>query len=279
MKQIALLLFIAATLISCGSDDDDTSTTNPILGCTDETSLNYNPNATDDDDSCQYPNLTFKFTQNWDGDNITAQGFGNFDYANENGEVLSLLKLRYLISKIILHKENGESITFEGYNLIDLSDINTLLFNTETDVPLGDYSSLTFVFGFDEQDNITNEYLDLNSSSWNWPQQLGGGYHFMQMEGNWIDSNGDIQPYAYHNGTAKVSDGVYEQNFISVELPGFTITNNAEIEIKMNIAEWYKNPNTWKLFEMSTNLMGNYDAQIKMNQNGQNVFSLGEITQ
>ncbi|MFK5981820.1 MAG: hypothetical protein QM499_02810 [Flavobacteriaceae bacterium] len=277
MKKIALLLLLAITIISCGSDDD--AVLDPILGCTDETSLNYNSNATEDDNSCEYPHLTFKFTQNWDGDNITAQGFGNFDYTNENGEVLSLLKLRYLISKIILHKENGESITFEGYNLVNLSDINTLLFNIDEEVPLGTYSSLTFVYGFDQHDNISNEYLDLNSASWNWPTMLGGGYHFMQMEGNWVDSNGDSQPYAYHNGTARVSDGVFEQNFISVELPGFTITNNAEVEIKMNIAEWYKNPNTWKLSEMSTSLMGNYDAQIMMNQNGQNVFSIGEIAQ
>ncbi len=277
MKKFALLLLFTISIISCGNDDDTTQ--DPILGCTDETSINYNPNTTEDDNSCQYPSLTFKFTQNWDGDNVTSQNLGNLDYTNENGEVLSLLKLRYLISKIILHKENGETISFEGYNLVDLSDINTLLFGTSEEIPLGTYSSLTFVYGFNEQDNISNEYLDLNTASWNWPSQLGGGYHFMQMEGNWIDSNGDSQPYAYHNGTARVSDGVYEQNFISVELPGFTITNNAVVEIKMNIAEWYKNPNTWDLSELSTSLMGNYNAQIMMNQNGQNVFSLGEVTQ
>ena len=278
MKKIALLLALSFAFVSCGSDDDD-STPTPILGCTDDTSINYNPNATEDNNSCEYPRLTFKFTQNWDGDNVTGEGFGNYDFTNEKGDLLSLLKLRYLISKIILHKDNGESITFEGYNLVDLSDINTLLFNAEEEVPLGTYSGLTFIYGFDENDNIRNEYLDLNTASWNWPAMLGGGYHFMQMEGNWIDSNGTPQPYAYHNGTARVSQNVFEQNFIAVELPGFTITNNAEVEIKMNIAEWYRNPNTWDLSQMSTSLMGNYDAQILMNQNGQNVFSLGEINQ
>ena len=42
----------------------------------------------------------------------------------------------------------------------------------------------------------------------------------------------------------------------------------------MNLAEWFKNPNTWDLNAMSTMLMGNYNAQIRMNQNGQSVFSV-----
>jgi hypothetical protein len=108
---------------------------------------------------------------------------------------------------------------------------------------------------------------------------LGGGYHFMQFEGNYLDATGAPQPYAYHNGTARVSDGVFEQNFIEVELPAITITNTATVEIKMNLAEWFKNPNTWDLNILNGALMGNYEAQIMMNENGQNVFSLGEITQ
>jgi hypothetical protein len=101
----------------------------------------------------------------------------------------------------------------------------------------------------------------------------------MQFEGMFKDTNGDSQPFAFHNGTAKVSDGVFEQNFIAFEFPGFTVTNNATVEIKMNLAEWFKNPNLWDLNLLSINLMGNYDAQIMMNENGQTVFSIGDITQ
>jgi len=51
------------------------------------------------------------------------------------------------------------------------------------------------------------------------------------------------------------------------------------MEIKMNIAEWYKNPNTWDLNTLHAPLMPNYNAQKQMNQNGQSVFSIGTITQ
>ncbi len=104
---------------------------------------------------------------------------------------------------------------------------------------------------------------------------LGGGYHFMQFEGTFTNSTTvNPLPFAYHNGTARVSDGVFEQNFITVTVDGLSIDSNATIDIKMNLAEWFKNPNTWNLNELSIDLMMNYEAQIDMNENGQSVFTV-----
>ena len=47
----------------------------------------------------------------------------------------------------------------------------------------------------------------------------------------------------------------------------------------MNIAEWFKNPNTWDLNVLNNMLMPNFNAQIMMFENGQNVFSLKSVTQ
>ncbi|MEZ4794525.1 MAG: hypothetical protein R2773_03455 [Flavobacteriaceae bacterium] len=63
-----------------------------------------------------------------------------------------------------------------------------------------------------------------------------------------------------------------------VNLGEITITDDLEIEVKMNVAEWFKNPNTWDLTQLYTTLMPNFNAQIMMNQNGSNgVFSLGSV--
>ena len=51
------------------------------------------------------------------------------------------------------------------------------------------------------------------------------------------------------------------------------------IDIEMDISEWFKNPNTWNLNEKDVNLMGDFDSQLLMNQNGASVFSLVDITQ
>ena len=64
-----------------------------------------------------------------------------------------------------------------------------------------------------------------------------------------------------------------------VDLGTITIKNDATIEVRMNVAEWFKNPNTWDLNSLDINLMSNYNAQLLMSQNGLSVFSLGAVTQ
>jgi hypothetical protein len=51
-----------------------------------------------------------------------------------------------------------------------------------------------------------------------------------------------------------------------------------QVEVKVNLAEWFKNPNTWDLNALNTVLMPNFEAQKIMSANGKSVFSLGEVT-
>ena len=140
-------------------------------------------------------------------------------------------------------------------------------------VPEGNYT-LSFIYGFNQADNIDNAYNDLNTASWNWPAMLGGGYHFLQFDGMYDVNTDTPKPFNYHNGTARVSEGVFEQNFVP-----FNLTNNLQIEagsvieIKMDIAEWFKNPYSWDLDMYNTPLMPNYEAQKLMQQNAATVFS------
>ena len=64
-----------------------------------------------------------------------------------------------------------------------------------------------------------------------------------------------------------------------ISLSEFNVVNNTTIEIKMNIAEWFKNPNTWNLNQLNTVLMPNFDAQKLISANGKTVFSSGTINQ
>lgn len=248
MKKIALLLTVMIVFMSCNSDDDNVAS--EIL-------------------------ITVNHSQNWDGQNITIDDIETTEFTDENGENLKITRLRYLISKVILTNSFGDEVEVGDYNLVDLSDNSTINYVNNSIVPPGTYTSISFVYGFNEEDNITNEYQDLNTAVWNWPGMIGGGYHFMQFDGTFTNPTSvNPQPFNFHNGTARVSDGVFEQNSITVTVNNIDITGNAVIDIKMNLAEWFKNPNTWDLNQLSTGLMGNYDAQIMMNENGQNVFAV-----
>lgn len=254
-------------------------------GCTDPLALNYDPDADSDDGSCTYAvtpghtKVTFEFSHLFNGAGITNADFNQFNYVTEQGDTLSLTKLRYLISDLRFYRQDGDSILIEGYQLVDVTAGTGFTLDPDLEIPHGNYVGLSFIWGLDETDNVDGAYPDLNAASWNWPAMLGGGYHFMQMEGMYLDG-GVAMPYAYHNGTARVSAGVFEQNWFKVDLGMEALDKQyADITITFDIAEWYRNPHLWDLNVLNVNLMPNYDAQKMMNANGRTVFSLGNVDQ
>ena len=103
----------------------------------------------------------------------------------------------------------------------------------------------------------------------------------MQLDGMFIDNNNQETAYNYH--VINAFDGSNPNDTVdtsfSVNIGGLTIGSNTNINVKMDVSEWFKNPNMWDLNEFDTNLMGNYDVQLLMNQNGSSVFDLVSITQ
>lgn len=225
--------------------------------------------------------VTFNFSHNWGGTTVASSDFNSIQYFNANNEELSIEKLRYLISKVTFHKLNGQTIVVDGYKLVDLTN-NNLSYNSGIQIPVGTYTNVSFTFGFDNDDNIDGIYPDLNSVSWGVPMMMGGGYHFMQLEGKFINNVAAETGYAYH--AIKAVDNsdpnnlIFQDTFFTVNLGPVIIRENAGVEVKMNIAEWFKNPNAWNLNDRHSMLMPNFDAQVDMYENGASVFSLGEVT-
>lgn len=251
MKKIVFLLAVSFAFISCSSDDDNSTPANV--------------------------DLVLNFTQNWDGTNVSSSDIDTTVFTNEMGHELKIARLRYLVSKITLTHTDGTVYNVSDYNLIDLSNLSSSIYDTGMQIPEGTYT-VSFIHGFNEADNIDAEYSDLNTALWNWPSMLGGGYHFMQFDGMYNVNTAASLPFNYHNGTARVSTGVFEQNFVNVT-PQNTITVNANnvVEIQMNISEWFKNPYTWDFDVYSTPLMPNYDAQKLMQQNAASVYSVSTL--
>jgi hypothetical protein len=100
----------------------------------------------------------------------------------------------------------------------------------------------------------------------------------MQMDGKFINNEDEEQGYNYHAIRAANNPGENptfpQDTFFNVSLGEVTVSNNATFNIEMNIAEWFKSPHRWDLNILNQMLMPNSDAQIKMYENGQNVFSL-----
>lgn len=203
----------------------------------------------------------------------------NLPYTTAMGQSFNVSKVQYLVSDITFNKADGSSFTIEEYHYVDLTDQSSLEFSPTTKIPEGTYSSISFTFGFDGDDNVDGQYTDLNTVGWNWPTMLGGGYHFMRLEGNYIDSLADTSEFKTHMGTARdMSSGtaVFEENHLNVVLPNSAVTvdNNITLDLTMNIEKWYTTPNDWDFNTWNAPIMPIYDAQKALNANGADVFEV-----
>ena len=177
------------------------------------------------------------------------------------------------------HVSNISFVNGKNHHLIDVGE------NTGTSITIPELTdasyTLSFRFGFSNEDNTDGTYQNLNSASFSVPGMLGGGYHFMQFDGKYEDNNNEASGFNYH--MIKAVDRTdpdnlkFEDTSFEVNLGTIVVANTTEIEIKMNLAEWFKNPNTWNLNELNSILMPNFEAQKMMRENGETVFSLGVV--
>lgn len=219
--------------------------------------------------------ITLKFTHYWNETPVTSADFNTFQFTNKNGDLISINDLRYLLSNISI---GDVSVNYQLINIGENSGLELKINNVSIGI-----HPMQFTFGFADADNQNGIYQDLNSVSFNVPEMLGGGYHYMQFDGKYKNQENRDANFNYHAIRAvkgiQTGNLQFEDTSFLVDLGNIDINNNATIEIKMNIAEWFKNPTTWNLNERNTLLMGNFEAQKIINANGKTVFSLGKINQ
>ena len=237
--------------------------------------------SSDLDDDLTPANVTLSFSHYWEGTPVTNADFNDLKYTNANTDVLSIERLRYLISGIEFTNTDGETILLEGYNLVDVTNQTNLSFSPEEKIATGIYRNVSFLFGLRNEKNIPSAYPDLNAASWNVPMMLGGGYHYMQFDGKFINTSDEVQGFNYHAiravDTPGESPSFPQDTFFRVDLGEITIGADVEINVVMHIEEWFKNPYIWNLNEYNQMLMPNSAAQILIHGNGQSVFTLGNI--
>ena len=226
-------------------------------------------------------NLKLNFLHRWGQSNVSSADFNNTQFTNAFGNQLNIERLRYLISDIKITKADGEIITISNYNLLDLQDSSSLNITSFQSIETGVYNDLSFVFGFTNEANSDGAYPDLNSESWNAPIALGGGYHYMQLDGKFLNSIGTEVGYNYHAIRAADNPGANpsfpQDTFFEHSLGPITVTETAEVNILMDIAKWFEQPNLWDLNIYNQMLMPNSTAQIMIYENGQNVFNLESV--
>ncbi|MBK9193145.1 MAG: hypothetical protein IPM77_17510 [Crocinitomicaceae bacterium] len=138
-------------------------------GCTDPLALNYEEKAKKDDGSCEYPPLTtttIHFNHVFDLQQVNSSVFEDLIFTNEFGTTLSINKLKYHISDIRFYTTDGDSLMTDEYHYVDLADNSTLSYTLSGPVLQNSYNGIGFLIGFNQEDNISGAYSDLNSVNW-----------------------------------------------------------------------------------------------------------------
>lgn len=195
-------------------------------------------------------------------------------YTNEAGNEFLVTEIQWFVSKWELQDEQGRWIASDRIFYIDtnIPESQTLRMDS---IPIGKYKKVRFTFGLDESDNLSGRFSDPPESNMFWPEQLGGGYHYMKLNGKFVNEAGQLVPLNIHLGRLHE-----ENNHFTVELPlDFTIKENAEnqLNLTMIIDNWFRSPNLYDFNEYGSAIMENPTAQRVLKENGNDVFTIQNI--
>ncbi len=196
----------------------------------------------------------------------------NMIYENEASNLYSVEKLSYVISDLTLYFQNGESMFLDDYYFIDLNNQNSLEIKN-IDIP-SLCVSVSFTYGFSQNHNVTDAYLNDPNNFHNlmlWPTTLGGGYHYMKLEGEYLDNYGEQKFYNTHTG------GLYGNDYSMSYLFDFDASENqSKIYIDMNINNIYNDP-IYDFNYYGSAIMSSEEAQSVIQVNMmEDVFSVSE---
>lgn len=202
-------------------------------------------------------------------------------YTNAAGNRYRVDDLRYFVSNLTLVRADGSEFATTLVHLRDAELPYTRDLRIPA-VPPGDWVAVRFLFGLDDE---RNQFEGLAATTSNlvmqWPAFLGGGYHYMQLDGGWDRGAGAVGPWQAHLGRVQraVDPSPYETRF-TVELPIQLRTQRATstLAISMDVNAWFASPNIYDFAAIGGAMMDNPAAQQLLSQNGAQVFSIGSVS-
>lgn len=206
-------------------------------------------------------NLTITPHYHVDGDELILD---TIMYQNAAGNPYSVSKLRYYLSNFRFVKNDDSEVTMDDdAYFMDARVGNTL---TLTEAVPGSYKELRFNFGIPESLNVYGKLPNTtDNTGMVWPEQMGGGYHFMKFEG-YFNSTSGINGFAIHVGNnACVAE-------ISITTP-FEISEDGNLTLGFNLNEIMTGPNTFDM-DSSNYTMGIMPAMLEISANMHNAFTL-----
>ena len=140
-----------------------------------------------------------------------------------NNEVLTVNEVKYIISNVVLTKEDGTVFTYpkaDSYFIVDASNPESLLLNL-SNVPAANYKSIQFGIGVDQaqyelgQSGIADFWAEAQAAgmTWSW----ASGFKFLAFEGTFTSPTvSNATSYMIHTGKFGTD---YNYTTVNLDLP------------------------------------------------------------
>lgn len=193
--------------------------------------------------------------------------FDTMMYNNQASNPYSVTRLNYYLSNFVLYQNGVQVYVSNQIKYIDARQqpISIQLEN----VPIGTYNQVSFLIGIDAKNNQHGTLPNTDDNiGMIWPEAMGGGYHFLKIEGQFLTPGNDRKGYAIHTG---LNSSLVQHQCINLSLQiseGATST----LHLTMNLNEWYKNPYTYNIYSDGNYTMGDSITMRLITNNGKDVF-------
>ena len=197
-------------------------------------------------------------------------------YANEAGNPYLVNEVQWFISNLELEDCGGNRVMLAETWYIDtnLPETQTLRIS---EIPAACYHLMRFTFGLNDADNLSGRFNNPPESNMFWPDELGGGYHYMKLNGKYQNADNLLAPLAIHLGRGQNSELTeFYDNSFTVELPIDLAVYDGQdypLGLVMNINQWFRDPVVYDFNTYGSAIMQNQQAQQALKTNGNNVFS------
>nr|WP_315183766.1 MbnP family protein [uncultured Flavobacterium sp.] len=242
IKNILAVVAISVVLFSCTNNDDESITGEGSL-------------------KVEFDNI-YK----------TADFAANTNYTNSNGEIVSVSKVKYIVSNIVLTKADGTTFTYpksQSYFILDELTPSTLVLNL-SGIPAGNYTKIKYGIGVDKaqwEAGATGQGDFLTTAQaaemmWSW----SAGYKFVAFEGTFTSATVTAATqFKVHTGQTGTD---YNYAEVALDLPVDALvrtTITPQIHIMADLSQIIDGTNTINLSEGATIMGGAKLALVTAN--------------
>ena len=211
-----------------------------IAGCRKE----HDPPQPDPTPATPSPVHTLRMDHHVDGQPLI---FDSLMYMNDAGHAYSITRLEYYISD--LHLIGASSHSVDGPYYVNARNGTTVELSA---LPIGVHDSASLLLGLPPGLNTTGGLpVTMENNAMAWPEPMGGGYHFIKLEGHFMNGN-NSSGYAMHIGMDEFLAHCVMPDPIDIDAPP------GELVLRFNINEIFRTPHN---YDLST---GNYSMGSMM---------------